>query len=391
MSVGRRPAGRRPRVCFVAHGAYPLFNRTVSSDVGGMEVRSWLFARGLARSGTCDVWCLVGDHGQPRRQRIGDVTVAVYPDHSFAGQTLAPRVNALFEEIAADAYVSFGVNWLTAEVVRSSRRYGAKAIVCIASDIDLADEYRLGSSFRSLGGEFANACHYAITHADRIVVQTARQRDMAADRFGINALVIRNPIELPLRSTGQLPPDPRRRYMLWIGRSDALKRPLVALELARRLPNVPFLLVMNRSDAAMHEEVERRLGPNMLITERVAFDRMAGIFRDAAGLVNTSLVEGFPNVFLQAGVHGVPVMSLQADPDDLLRLGGGLAAGGDLDRLTSDVARIWADASAAEAERLFLWRYLHAHHDLDGRTGELEAALLDALAVAPRRRSRRAA
>jgi glycosyltransferase involved in cell wall biosynthesis len=372
-------------------GAYPLFDRNVPPDIGGMEVRSSLFARGLARRGTWDVWFLVGDHGQPARQRIGDVTVAVYPSHRFAHQTFEPHVNALYKEIAADVYVGFGVNWLSAEVVRSSRRFGVKAVLCAASEVDFDEQYRAGSSHRNLGGEFGNACHHAITRADRLVVQTDRQQSLAADRFGVGASVIRNPIELPRRSKRRPPPDPRRQYMLWVGRSDALKRPLLALELARRLPEVPFLLVMNRSDAAMHEEVERRVLPNVLITDRIPFDQMSRLFRDAAGFVNTSLMEGFPNVFLQAGAHGVPVMSLQADPDDLLRSGGGRVAGGDLDRLAGDIAAVWADASAADAERRHLWQHLHANHDLDGRVDELDATLRDVLADVPRRRSQTAA
>ena len=391
MSVGRKRAARRPRVCFVALGAYPLFDRNVPAEIGGMEVRSSLFARGLARRGQWDVWFLVRDLGQPARQRIGDVTVAVYPDHQFSCQTYEPGINALYGEIAADVYVGFGVNWLTAEVVRSSQRYGAQSVLCTASEVDLDEQYRSGSSYRSLGGEFGNACHYAITQSDRVVVQTARQQTLAADRFGVEASIIRSPIELPRRSARRSPPSPLRRYMFWVGRSDALKRPLLALELARRLPDVPFLLVMNPSDAAMHDEVERRLLPNVLTTERIPFDRMSQLFHDAAGLVSTSLVEGFPNVFLQAGAHGVPVMSLQADPDALLRSGGGRVARGDLDRLTRDIAQIWADPSAADAERQYLWQYLHAHHALDRRAGELDAVLHEVFADVPRRRSRAAA
>jgi glycosyltransferase involved in cell wall biosynthesis len=44
--------------------------------------------------------------------------------------------------------------------------------------------------------------------------------------------------------------------------------------------------------------------------------------RRSAVLVSTSDYEGFPNTFIEAWLHGVPVVSLHADPDELLSRGG---------------------------------------------------------------------
>ena len=41
-------------------------------------------------------------------------------------------------------------------------------------------------------------------------------------------------------------------------------------------------------------------------------------FRQAKVLVNTSVAEGWPNTFLQAGAAGTPVLSFQVNPDNYL-------------------------------------------------------------------------
>ena len=367
------------RVCFVALNAYPLFDPRVSEGFGGMETRAWLFARGLARRRDVDVSFLVRDHGQPRRQRIDGVSIRTYRDHRFARQMFRPRVNPIYAGIGADVYVSLGVNWLSAEVVRSAPESGAKSVVLVASDFDLAAAYRPGSDFRSPCGEYGHACHVAISRSDALVVQTIHQQRLARERFGVEASLVANPVDLSAASRLRGgPPVPRGRFVLWVGRSDTFhKRPDLCLAVARRCLEVPFVLAMNRYDSEVHDRVERELPPNALVIERVPFRQMPRLYRDAAALLSTSssAFEGFPNVFLQAGAHGVPVLSLEADPDGVLRRGAGHVAGGDLDRLAVLVSRVWREPRTARRRVRVFWEHLRTHHDLDARVADLRSIL----------------
>jgi glycosyltransferase involved in cell wall biosynthesis len=62
-------------------------------------------------------------------------------------------------------------------------------------------------------------------------------------------------------------------------------------------------------------------------------------------LVSTSAKEGMPNVFLEAWARGIPVISLDYDPDGRIvadRLG--VVAGGSIDTLRARTEALWRDA-----------------------------------------------
>ena len=50
----------------------------------------------------------------------------------------------------------------------------------------------------------------------------------------------------------------------------------------------------------------------------VPFSQIDTYFERATILVNTSLFEGFPNAFIQSWMHCTPVVSLNADPDEII-------------------------------------------------------------------------
>lgn len=407
-------------ITFACFHAYPLFDKAVSAPVGGMETRAALFARGLARSGRWRVRFVVKDFGQPRRTRQENIDFDIYqPLHQSASANVNPRfakrkwlpvinldrrdlallwqipLMALFRLFPAwlfplywrrrrsDVVCCFGNNALTAQVIADCRRLGIRTVLCIASDDDLSAEYAPGE----LGLNDYNTpkwmAHYAIENADGVFVQTESQLRALESRFGREGELIRNPVAVAADDPARWPARAERDTVLWIGRSDTFhKQPLLLLALARRCPDLPFLMIMNKTRAEVFEKVLAERPANLTIVERVPHREIWDYYRRARVFVSTSAYEGFPNTFLQCAVAGVPVASLAVDPEGILsRHGCGLLAAGNLEALERHVRTLWSDAALAERHALTFHRFVLAHHGLDSQVERFESLLLKAIAA----------
>lgn len=59
--------------------------------------------------------------------------------------------------------------------------------------------------------------------------------------------------------------------------------------------------------------------PNLKFFGFIPYHKVNEFFRRASVFVNTSSVEGFPNTFIQAWDHYIPVVSLNVDPDNIIQ------------------------------------------------------------------------
>lgn len=105
--------------------------------------------------------------------------------------------------------------------------------------------------------------------------------------------------------------------------------------------------------------------PNLLLLEDVPWSQIGRVFEEAKLFVNTSTYEGFPNTFVQAALHGVPILSWTVDPDKVLterRIG--FCAEGSFERLAAALESLCADDPLrAELGRQAI-AYAREHHDL---------------------------
>lgn len=362
-------------VCFATPGAGLLLRRE-SCIVGGSEQRALRLAAGLARDPAFQVSMIAAQRAGQKFDAAPE-RVTVFPlvqrepprslvrrilNHArvrIAGYDSATwaATRALWQRANAEVYLTIGVADHSAALGEWCRNAGRKFVLLLGSELDVSADYRPDNATRNIYGSRNDLCHRALVQADLILAQTENQIRLLQERFGLTATVLPNPIdERPVAA------EPRR-YVLWVGKSDRVKRPDVAAAAARALDDVPFVMVMNRVDEEIDRRVRETVGNNVQIVGFVEPHAMFRLMAGATVLINTSDFEGFPNAFLEAGMQQTPVVSLKADPDGLLAVsGGGAVASGNFTRFLEAIRRFHHDGAARERAGRALRDYVTARH-----------------------------
>jgi len=312
---------RTLRICFVAHNAYGAMAGGRSGHIGGVERQVSLMARWLADRGH-DVSLLTWDEGQPDGEVIDGVRV-----HTICRQNegirgirfLHPRWSGLVRAMRranADVYYFNSAECTTGQMALFCRHARKRFVYSVASEPACDRRLPLLNTLRERW-----LYRYGLTHADTIIVQTARQQQLLSDGFGLDSLVL--PMPCPqMRATASAPPSilPQDRPVaLWVARVARMKRLELLLDAAERLPEVHFAVVGPSHDPSYSRPVLERARqiPNVTVHGGVARDDMPAFYSAASVLCCTSEYEGFPNTFLEAWSHGVPVVST-FDPDEVI-------------------------------------------------------------------------
>ena len=188
---------------------------------------------------------------------------------------------------------------------------------------------------------------YGLRNAGTIIAQTADQKALLSSNYGRNdAIVIRNFHPLPLSDEHEGARDNEMKRVVWVANLKPSKNPDAFVRLALRFAgrrDVEFVMIGAwQAKPAWVAEVTAlmRSAPNLRYLGELRQDEVNATLQGAYTLVSTSHGEGFSNVFIQAWMRGVPVVSLNVNPDGLLD-GEALGfASGSEDRLYDDVAKL---------------------------------------------------
>jgi glycosyltransferase involved in cell wall biosynthesis len=200
-----------------------------------------------------------------------------------------------------------------------ARRHGRRMIWRVANDRTLVPQE---ISFwrhphRWLERRFME---YGIRHADAVYVQNSRQQRLLADRYGRDSVLIKN-FHPSVGGPGKRGAGKR---VVWIANLKATKDPHAFLRLARSFAgraDAEFVMIGAKiDDTRWTKELLDAISAtsNVRWLGALSQDEVNSHLEDACMLVNTSDYEGFANTFIQAWLRAVPVVSLHADPDELL-------------------------------------------------------------------------
>ncbi len=307
------------KICIVGLDSYGMLSGQGDLRyVGGESVQHVLLARAWRDLGH-DVSIVVHDEGQGARRVIDGIT-AIAAHKREAGipglRFFYPRTTRLVSAMtAADADVYYqspagAFTGITAWFCRTARR---RFVFRVASDSDCAKVHERIRFWRD-----RKLYDFGLRRADVRAAQTESQARMLRSNLGLDSSVVNMIVEQPRPANG----TEKDIDVLWLSNLRSLKRPELALELARHLPKVRFTLAGGPMPGGKtyYDDVAAAAArlPNVTMLGAVPYTDTGALFDRAKIFLNTSSVEGFPNTFLQAWIRGVPVVSY-FDPDDIVR------------------------------------------------------------------------
>lgn len=331
----------KTRVCFISFLAYPLFNPNTNDRViGGAEINMVLLARRLSEDPVYQVSFLVGDYGQRDIERYDNIQVIKYKGGNSTKnpiKKLSHAIKAFYRlfSIEADVFIYTTANDFLGKLVfiqQVLRR--RKVIFRLSSDRNLDLEWYQ----KNYGRKFTGLYRYGLKHACQTVCQTEKQQTILRSRFGLSGCVIPN--GFPIREGMDIT---QKKFILWVSRCLPLKKPLQFLNLAEKLPDESFVMIMPQNQSG-NRDIDRQIRElagfvkekasklqNVTLLDYVPYDQIQTYFDRSKVFVCTSQLEGFPNTFIQACLGGTAILSFHIDPDGMIELNDlGLVCGDDL-------------------------------------------------------------
>ena len=307
------------KICIVGLDSYGMLSGEGDLKyIGGESVQHVLLARAWRDLGH-DVSIIVHDEGQGARRVIDGITAIAA--HTRNGglpglRFFHPRASKLVGALSsADADVYYqspaGVN--TGFTAWFTQMMGRQFIFRVASDSDCEKEH---PRIRFLRDRML--FDFGLKRAHLVAAQTEYQAKLLRDNHGIVSPVVNMVVELPQRGAKPVEKD---IDVLWLSNLRSLKRPELALELARQLPDVKFTVAGGPMPGGQtyFDDVAAAAArlPNVTMLGAVRYAETGALIDRAKIFLNTSSIEGFPNTFLQSWIRGVPVVSF-FDPDGLV-------------------------------------------------------------------------
>jgi len=332
------------KICIVSLNITPYYETSPTSNYGGAEVQTAFIAEALAGQGH-DVELVVSNLRDP--STIPHVAHNAFDsgDGVPGARFFHPRLSGILRALAkadADVYFQRNTGMVTGVTALFCRSKGRVFVYSAGSNTDFSPR-----EIRVDGIRDKSLYQLGLKLAAGVIVQNDMQRDACRAQMDKPVCVIPNGVWSPEPG----PADAERR-VTWVGSLRPIKRPQLFVELARRMPDVGFTLVGGDTEAEADyaaEVVEEARGvSNIELTGRLSHTKVQEHVRRASILVNTSSVEGFPNVYLEAWNNGVPVVSF-VDVDDLIATRGLGTICEDIDSVEKAVRELLGD-SAVRAE-----------------------------------------
>lgn len=355
-----------PHVCFVScsPSMYGLLMDVTGTPTGGAELQQILISRKLVEMGVSvdfivNGWDGLGiDYTADGTRVVQSIQLPVGPKFLRALRPLLSVCRSM-KSVGADVYYARGATPVAGHTALCCSMRGIPFVLGCANVTDLDGSYEQKS-----GAFDAHLYRFAIRKASIVIVQTMDQMELLRRNYGREGVLIRN-----MRTVADdVDPRSERDLVLWVGRFCKAKRPEMFVDLAARFPEQKFLMIGGpfAGETELFDEVSARAEglTNLQLTGQLSFSETAEYFKRALLLVNTSVVEGFPNIFLEAWSEGTPTVAT-FDPDGLIVKHGLGSYCQDLEGIEVEVRHLLSNDEARVSMGEQAIKYVRDYHDPD--------------------------
>jgi glycosyltransferase involved in cell wall biosynthesis len=162
---------------------------------------------------------------------------------------------------------------------------------------------------------------YVIRNASQIICQAEYQNILMQSNYGRKCdLILPNIHPMPNNTIKKTLPT----KIVWVANFKQLKQPELFIQLAEKFlysHQTKFIMIGKPSSGAWQEQLFKKMNrlSNLEYRGELSIDEVNELLRGSHILVNTSRYEGFSNAYIQAWMRKVPVVTLNCDPDDLIK------------------------------------------------------------------------
>jgi len=317
--------------------------------MGGAEYQVKLLLDELTLSSDLEIWYLARNVDSDYRPE----TYEVRKIGSSTGMRCALDAPGIFKALREirphTIYCRVGTAYLG--IAAAYCRYNDCKLVWHVAQLD--DVKKAKFSLRKLGFPMLDKCllEYGLRRANSIVAQSQEQVDALENNYHQQAAaIVSNFHPLPREKVEKAQPV----TVVWVANLKRVKQPHLFVDVADKLRDSGAQFVMigaNQLPKPEYEKLQQRMDLNPALKYIGALEQtqVNAYLAKSHILVNTSVTEGFSNTFIQAWMREVPVVSLNADPDELLAQGNlGFFAAGSTDLLTDQISTLIADPALRE-------------------------------------------
>jgi len=299
------------KICFVSPNSYPLLAERGIRVIGGAEAHQVVLAKELIKHGFEISFITYGSG--IRVEHLGNIKIfKVYPAEEASHLNLPSKIWQFLKAMRhADADIYFlqaGAYGIVSIFCRLARK---KFVRLVAVDADVDKRWPL--NFRQRFGDWLD-----FKLASIVIVQTEYQKKMLEGSYGREGIVIKNAFPIVERKMVR---RTNNSTILWVAVMRDVKQPELFLKLVQAVPEGSFQMAGGVGD---NPELYSKIAeasvtiPNLEFVGFVPFNEINRYFEQASIFVSTSKYEGFPTTFIEAWQQCVPVVSLNADPDEII-------------------------------------------------------------------------